>query len=321
MSIYVVTGGAGFIGSNIVLGLVEGGHIIRVVDDLSTGLLGNLDDAYAWGGFEFYRGSICDDKLLSRVFAGADFVLHQAALPSVQRSTENPMATNMANVTGTLCVLRTAVAAGVKRVVYASSSSVYGDRGKGAKHESMVPMPKSVYAASKLAGEHYCRAFNDSLGLETVCLRYFNVFGPHQSPHNEYAAVIPIFINCILNNQEPTMFGDGNQTRDFTYVDNVVQANIHVATAKGAAGQTYNVATGQSHSVSELLGILYDMMGKSLATRYVPTRVGDVKQSVADIHKARSQLGYRPRVSFEQGLRDTIAWQKQQAAGSQTNTE
>lgn len=306
MAVYVVTGGAGFIGSNIVRRLVEQGAEVRVVDDLSTGRRDNLPRLDE--GVTFFEGSVCDDGLLHRAFAGADYVLHQAALASVQRSIENPVATNHANVDGTLTLLTVARDCAIKRVVYASSSSVYGDVPELPKREDMTPMPKSPYAVSKLTGEHYCRTFNDVFGLETVSLRYFNVFGPRQDPHTEYAAVIPIFIRAITEGSPPQVFGDGEQSRDFTYVDDVVAANVLAAHAGGAAGAVLNVGCGERHTLNELLRLLQDLMGKTVEPEYCDERPGDVKHSQADISRARETIGYEPRVSFREGLSRTVDW-------------
>lgn len=306
MAVYAVTGGAGFIGSNIVRRLVNQGQQVRVIDDLSTGRRDNLAGLEA--ELTLLQGSICDQDLLREAFAGADFVLHQAALASVQRSVEDPVATNRANVEGTLKVLTAARDCGVRRVVYASSSSVYGDLPELPKREDMTPMPKSPYAVSKLAGEHYCRAFNEVFGLETVSLRYFNVYGPRQDPLSEYSAVVPIFIRCIIEGKAPRVFGDGEQSRDFTYVDDVVSANLQAARAAGAAGAVLNVGCGERHSLNVLLRLLQDMLGESVEPEYCDERPGDVKHSRADIAMAGARIGYRPRFSLEDGLKRTVQW-------------
>lgn len=306
MSVYVVTGGAGFIGSNIVRRLLDLGEEVRAVDDLSTGRKENLDSLPR--SVYFYEGSICDIALLHRAFAEADFVLHQAARPSVQRSVENPAETNKVNVDGTLTVLSAARDEGIKRVVYASSSSVYGDLPDLPKRESAVPRPKSPYAVSKLAGEYYCRVFSDVYQLDTVSLRYFNVYGPRQDPSSQYAAVIPIFIRCLLEGNPPRVFGDGEQSRDFTYVDDVVEANLLAARAPNAGGAVLNIGCGARHTLNELLRHLQSLTGKSARPEYAPARSGDVRDSQADITRAREAIGYQPRVSFEEGLRRTVEW-------------
>ncbi len=306
MAVYVVTGGAGFIGSNIVARLVAEGQEVRVVDNFATGHRESLAEFSTRIGI--FEGNVCDGDLLRSAFAGADYVLHQAALASVQRSVGDPVATDRANVQGTLRVLVAARDAGVKRVVYASSSSVYGDVPALPKHEGMTPRPKSPYAVSKLAGEHYCGVFPAIYGLETVSLRYFNVFGPRQDPHSQYAAVIPIFINGIMAGRKVQVFGDGEQSRDFTYVDNVVDANLCAVRAEGVAGRVYNVGTGERHTLNELLELLQSLTGRAVRVEYREERPGDVKHSQADIRRARGELGYEPQVSFGEGLRRTVEW-------------
>ncbi len=309
MAVYVVTGGAGFIGSNIVRRLLAEENEVRVVDDLSTGHRSNLEEVT--DRMAFYEGSILDAMLLDEAMDGAEYVLHQAALASVQRSVNDPVASNEANVNGTLGVLEAARRCGVKRVVYASSSSLYGDVPTLPKHEEMAPQPRSPYAVSKLTGEYYCRAFASVYGMETVSLRYFNVFGPHQDPASQYAAVIPIFVNCILEGRNPTVFGDGEQSRDFTYVEDVVTANLQAATAPGAAGEYMNLGCGGRHSLNELLDLLQSIIGRQVEPIYAEARAGDVKHSQADISKAARIIGYEPQVSFEEGLRRTVAYYRQ----------
>jgi len=306
MALYVVTGGAGFIGSNIVQRLVEDGEQVRVVDDLATGRRENLESVA--DRVRFFEGSVCDLDLLREAFDGADYVLHQGALASVPRSVADPLATNRVNVEGTLKVLEAARERGVKRVVYASSSSVYGDAPTLPKREDMTPQPKSPYAVSKLAGEYYCQTYTSVFGLETVSLRYFNVFGPRQDPASQYAAVVPIFIRCIFAGEAPQVFGDGEQSRDFTFVDDVVTANIQAARAQGAAGAVCNLGCGERHTLNELLELLQRIIGKDVEAQYGPDRPGDVKHSMADITRARETFGYDPRVSFEDGLRRTVEW-------------
>ncbi|MFO8006378.1 MAG: SDR family oxidoreductase [Candidatus Brocadiia bacterium] len=311
MAVYVVTGGAGFIGSNIVERLVGDGHEVRVVDDLSTGRRENLDGLL--DRIAFHEQDICDADALLAVCRGADYVLHQAALASVQRSVEQPIATNRVNVQGTLTVLAAARDGGVRRVVYASSSSVYGDAPTLPKHEDMTPAPLSPYAVSKLAGEHYCAAFANVYGISTVSLRYFNVFGPRQDPNSQYAAVVPIFMQCLLSGKAPQVFGDGEQSRDFTHVDNVVQANLLAAEAQLPAGQNSavcNVGCAERHTLNELLEILGEMVGAAPEARYGPERPGDVRHSLADIGRARELLGYQPAVGFREGLRRTLEWHR-----------
>lgn len=306
MASYVVTGGAGFIGSRLVERLVSDGHEVRVVDDLSTGNEHNLDGVI--DRVQFERGSICDAALMSRACEGAEVVFHQAALASVQRSVENPLATNRINVEGTLQVLQSARRCGVRRVVNASSSSIYGDSPTLPKVESMPLAPKSPYATSKTAGELYTRNYADLFEIETVSLRYFNVFGPHQDPRSQYAAVIPIFITALLNEEPPTVFGDGEQSRDFTYVENVVQANLLAAEAENASGRVFNVGCGGRYSLNELLEQLREIIGTDVDAIYTAPRSGDVKHSKADIGRAQEILGYEPSVGFRDGLQRTVEW-------------
>lgn len=302
---YVVTGGAGFIGSNIVERLLKDGHQVRVVDNLLTGTLDNLAHL---SGYELHQVSITDKAALDAAFAGADYVLHQAALPSVPRSVENPLETHEICVTGTLNVLLAARDAGVKRVVYAASSSAYGDTNEPYKTETLAPNPLSPYGVAKLAGEYYCRSFTEVYGLETVCLRYFNVFGPRQDPTSRYAAVIPLFITSMIDGQRPTIYGDGLQSRDFTFIDNVVHGNLLAATAPDAAGQVMNLATGSSISLLDLTRKLNTMLHTDLEPIHAPERPGDIKHSQADITLARQLLAYEPVVDFESGLAQTLNW-------------
>src|SRR5690554_7464 len=309
MAHYLVTGGAGFIGSNLVGALLEQGHTVRVLDNFSTGKRENL--APYGSRVEVIEGDLTDLDTVRRAVQGVDVVLHQGALASVPRSIEDPISSNEANVKGTLHVLIAAKDAGVKRVVYASSSSVYGDQAvTEPKVETMPPQPISPYAVSKLSGEQYCQVFYEVYGLETVSLRYFNVFGPRQDPHSEYAAVIPKFITCMLEGQRPTIFGDGEQTRDFTYIGNVIKGNLLAATAPAerVAGQVFNMATGAQISLNGLVEMLQEITGQNLAPVYAPPRTGDIKHSRADIEKARRLLGYEPEVSFLEGLRQTVEW-------------
>jgi UDP-glucose 4-epimerase len=277
-----------------------------VLDNLSTGHIENIEPLVNEGRISFVRGSVTDLPLLQRIFEGADGVFHQAALPSVQRSVENPMATHEANVTGTLNVLIAARDCGVKKVVMASSSSVYGNTPVLPKHEAMVPAPLSPYAVSKLADEHYASVFSDLYGLSTVCLRYFNVFGPRQDPNSQYAAVIPHFLTWVLDGQPPLIDGDGEQTRDFTYVKNVVQANIKSmeSDARGA----FNIACGERTSINALARTIMDLTGIDLEPIHRERRPGDVRDSLADITRAREAFGYSPAYTLKEGLEETIRW-------------
>ncbi len=305
MNRILITGGAGFIGSNIAVEIADKFDVV-VFDNLATGSKGNLADVD--GKIEFVEGDIRNLESVKRAMKGVDYVLHQAALSSVGRSVNDPLATNSANVEGTLNVLVAAKDEGVGRVVYASSSSVYGDQPTVLKKESMKPNPLSPYAVSKLAGEHYCGVFYRIYGLETVALRYFNVFGPRQDPSSQYSAVMPRFITAIRKGESPVIFGDGKQTRDFTFVGNVVSANMLAMSAKGAAGEVFNIACGQRVSVNELIKKLNRIMGKEIKPKYEKPRPGDVKDSLADISKARRVLGYKPLLGFDEGLRRTVEW-------------
>jgi len=311
MPTILVTGGAGFIGSHLVEALVRRGDRVRVLDNFATGKVENLvaigDD------IELLSGDVCDEAAVKRAVAGCDIVFHQAALASVPRSIEDPLATHAACATGTLIVLHEARKAGVRRLVFAGSSSAYGnqeagDRGQGtgAKRESDLPSPLSPYAAAKLAGEMYCTAFWHSYGFETVVLRYFNVFGPRQDPSGPYAAVIPLFIQAILAGKQPVIFGDGRQTRDFTFVENVVQANLLAASAKGAAGQTFNVGSGVAVSLLDLLNELNAILGTKLEPIFQAARAGDVRDSLADISLAQEALGYQSSIGLAKGLQKTV---------------
>ena len=306
MSVYVVTGGAGFIGSSIVLHLCQQGEKVRVVDDFSAGKRENL--AEAEGRFELFEGDICDPLLVEGAFEGADFILHQAAVASVQRSVEDPAAADRVNAEGTLNVMLAAKKCSAKRVVYASSSAIYGGLAEQPKREDMPPDPRSPYAASKLGGEYYCRVFHRVYGLETVVLRYFNVFGPRQEAGGSYPAVIPAFVQAAMQGRSPTVFGDGEQSRDYVYVEDVVRANVLAAAADGAAGETFNVGTGTRFSLNELARLLSRIFGRRLQTQHEPERQGDVRHSQADIGKVRRLLGYEPVVCFEEGLRRTVQW-------------
>jgi nucleoside-diphosphate-sugar epimerase len=301
----MVTGGAGFIGSNLLRRLNANRERVRVLDDLSTGSLANLEDA----GVDMTIGDIRDPDAVREAVAGTDVVYHLAALPSVARSVADPMKSHQVNVTGTMTVLQAARDAGVRRVVYASSSSVYGDTPTLPKEEGMSPQPQSPYAASKLAGEAYCRAFSRVYGVETVSLRFFNVFGPRQDPASEYAAVIPRFVTQMLAGDRPTVFGDGTQSRDFTYVDNAVRACILAGEAgPEAAGEVVNIACGQRITLLDLVGELNRLLGTDLEPSFGDPRPGDVRHSLAAIDRADRLIGYRPEMDVRRGLEDTVAW-------------
>jgi UDP-N-acetylglucosamine/UDP-N-acetyl-alpha-D-glucosaminouronate 4-epimerase len=303
----LVTGGAGFIGSHVAEALCARGDRVRVLDNFSTGKRENLGHLKS---VELIEGDVADPSKVAAAVAGVDCVFHQAALASVPRSVERPLDTNEACVTGTLNVLDQARRAGVRRLVYAASSSAYGDQPNSPKRETDRPVPISPYGAAKLAGEAYCQAFAATYGFETVALRYFNVFGPRQDPHSQYSAVIPLFITALLEGRRPTIFGDGHQSRDFTYVDNVVQGNLLAADAPAevTSGRTFNVANGHSTSLLELLRVLNKLLGTSIQPVHEAPRVGDVRESLADITQARECLGYEPQVGFEEGLRRSIAY-------------
>lgn len=308
MPTYLVTGAAGFIGSNIVEELVKRGERVRALDDLSTGYRRNLDSFL--DRIEFIQGSVANDAILGRAIEGVDYVLHQAAIPSVPRSVEEPLQSHEANATGTLKLLIAARDAGVKRVVFASSSSVYGDSPTMPKREDMPTQPLSPYAVNKLAGEEYCKVFHRVYGLPTVALRYFNVFGPRQDPTSAYAAAIAAFASAILAGKRPTVFGDGHQTRDFTYVSNVVDANLLACETNAADGQALNIACGASISLLDLIAELNSLMGTNLEPVFAPERKGDVRHSLADIGPARENLGYEPKVGLREGLANTIRWMR-----------
>jgi UDP-glucose 4-epimerase len=312
MGNYLVTGGAGFIGSHIVTALVDRGDQVRVLDNLSTGRRSNLD--HVRDKIEFILGDVTSRDDVQRAVDGIQVAFHEAALASVPRSVATPLETNNACVTGTVNLLDAARRAGVRRVVYAGSSSVYGNRaGTAAKRETDLPAPLSPYAAAKLAGEYYCQAFTATYGLETVAIRYFNVFGPRQDPQSQYAAVIPKFITAMLAGQRPTIFGDGRQSRDFTYVRNVVDGNLLAAYASGAVGQTINVACGKQYNLLQLVAALNSARGTDLEPVFDPPRPGDVHDSLADVSLARNLLGYHPSVDFDEGLQRTLEYYKQLA--------
>jgi UDP-glucose 4-epimerase len=299
----IVTGGAGFIGSNIVRTLSINNDVV-IVDDLSTGRFENIADLTEKENVRFLHASILNLQLLQEAFCDADYILHQAAIPSVPRSIENPLLTNEVNITGTLNVLIAARDNNVKKVVYASSSSVYGDTPTLPKEENMVPNPQSPYAVTKLVGEYYCQIFSQIYHLPTISLRYFNVYGPYQNPDSEYAAVIPRFILSLSQNKSPIIYGDGSQSRDFTFIKDVIQANI-IAAESSATG-IYNIGAGNRTSIDELAESIIWIMGKKTKPKYEEARAGDVKHSLADVSKART-IGYEPEYNLEEGLRDTIA--------------
>jgi nucleoside-diphosphate-sugar epimerase len=311
---YLVTGGAGFIGSNLVKYLVERGETVRVVDNFATGRRKNLQGYY--DRIDFIEGDILDDDVLKPALYDIDYVLHQAAIPSVQRSVENPIRSNDANINGTLKLLEAARKARVKRLVYAGSSSAYGDQPVKVKSEDLNPMPLSPYAITKLTGEYYCAVYYRIFGLETISLRYFNVFGPNQDPTSQYSAVIPRFITAALQGQQPTIYGDGYQSRDFTYVENNVVANLLAAETTKGLGQTINIACGTNYSLHDLLRVIGEIVGKRIEPLYAPPRKGDVRHSLADIRLARELLGYEVIVPFEEGIRRTIEWYKKELAQS-----
>ena len=308
MALYLVTGIGGFIGSSLAHALLHRGEQVRGVDNFSTGKRENLGDIE--GRIDFREADIVDLDAMHKACAGVDYVLHEAALPSVPKSVRDPLASNRANVDGTLSLLVAARDAKVKRVIYAASSSAYGDTPTLPKHEAMKPDPISPYAVAKLAGENYMTSFYRCYGLETVSLRYFNVFGPRQDPSSPYSGVMAKFITAMLRGEQPTIYGDGEQSRDFTYIDNAVEANLLACKAPAAqvAGQVINAASGQRITLNETYQALQRLTGHSGPPCYAAEREGDIKQSLADISKAEAALGYKPMVSFEEGLRRTVEW-------------
>lgn len=305
----LVTGGAGFIGSNLAEELIRQGAHVRILDNLITGRRENLDEIP--GDFDFIEGDLNDDSALRRALEGVEVVFHQAALPSVPRSVDDPAETHLACADGTFNLLLKAKDSGVRRLVYAASSSAYGDQPTLPKIETMKPEPMSPYAAAKLVGEYYCSVFNSVYGLETISLRYFNVFGPRQDPSSTYSGVISRFIDALMMGQQPTIYGDGEQSRDFTYVANVVDANIKAAQTVRGLGEVVNIANGERVTLNELLEVLKNLIGKpDVSAEYLPERKGDVKHSQADNTLAVEWLGYEKLVGLEEGLRRTIEWWK-----------
>ncbi|HEY4395528.1 MAG TPA: SDR family oxidoreductase [Polyangia bacterium] len=310
MTLCLVTGGAGFIGSSLCRALVARGDRVRVIDNFSSGKRENLADIA--DRIELVEGDILDDRALGRSIDGVELVFHEAAIPSVPKSMAEPVENHAANATGTLRVLEACRRAGIRRLVYAASSAAYGEDPALPKVETMPPAPISPYGGSKLAGEQYAQIYARAYGVETVCLRYFNVFGPHQDPASEYAAVIPKFITAALAGKQPRIFGDGTQSRDFCYIDNVVEANFKAATAeaRAASGRVFNVACGQATDLNRVVALIGDFLGKKLAAIYEDERAGDIKHSWADISAARGALGYTAAVTFSEGLGRTIDWYK-----------
>ncbi|MBM4349517.1 MAG: SDR family oxidoreductase [Deltaproteobacteria bacterium] len=310
MAKVLVTGGAGFIGSNLTEALLKAGHQVRALDNLSTGKRENLVFEGAYPFLEMIEGDLCDLITCQKAVEGIEYVFHQAALPSVQRSVEDPMSSNQVNVGGTLNILMAARDAGVRRVIYAASSSAYGDTPTLPKEEEMVPNPLSPYALQKFIGEQYCRLFFQLYGLETISLRYFNIFGPKQDPDSIYSAVIPRFIDALISGRAPVIFGDGEQSRDFTYIDNVVHANLLAMNAERIQGEAVNVACGRRVSLNQLLKILQDIIGSHIPPLYEEPRKGEPRHSLADIKKGKAILNYDPRVGIEEGLRRTVEFFK-----------
>lgn len=304
--LYLVTGGAGFIGSHIAEALIKRGDRVRVLDNFATGKKENI--AHLMGKMEFVEADVRDYEATSRAMEGVNIVFHEAAIPSVPRSVADPLLNHEANVNGTFNVLLAARDAGVKRVVFAASSSAYGETEVLPKSESMLPTPLSPYAVAKLAGEFYCQVFTRAYGLETVALRYFNVFGPRQDPTSPYSGVISKFTTALLNNDTPVIYGDGEQSRDFTYIANVVDANLRAAEAADASGGVMNIGISQRITLNQLLTELQKIIGTNLIPRYEATRAGDVRHSLADISQAEKLLGYRPLVGLAEGLKHTVDW-------------
>jgi UDP-glucose 4-epimerase len=311
--VYLVTGGAGFIGSHICERLLKEGHDVRVLDNFFSGKEANL--ASLGGEIDLVRGDLRDARIVAEAMRGVHVVFHEAALGSVPRSIEDPLTTHEVNITGTLNVLLAAREAGVRRVVYASSSSVYGETQELPKHEGIAPQPLSPYALSKLAGEHYIAVFNQVYGFEAVGLRYFNIFGSRQDPESQYAAVIPRFIMSLLEGKPPVIYGDGLQSRDFTHVENVVEANLLASEAEGVAGRAFNVACGGRYSLLDLLDKIKGIIGSDIQPIHEAARAGDVRDSQASIEAAGRAFDYRVKVDFDEGLRRTVEWYQKQGMG------
>jgi nucleoside-diphosphate-sugar epimerase len=307
--IALVTGGAGFIGSHIASALVQRGERVRIIDDLSTGYLQNI--AAIGGKVDFVQASLTDTKILGNALENVELVFHEAAIPSVPRSVQSPAETHEASVNGTFSLLLAAREKRVRRVIYAASSSAYGDQSESPKREAMRPDPLSPYAVAKLVGEYYCQVFSRVYSLETVALRYFNVFGPRQDPSSQYSGVVSRFISALFSGQQPIIYGDGEQSRDFTYVSNVIKANLLAAESVAAVGRVINVANGRSVTINQVLELLKQLTGKTDVTaEYAAPRAGDVRDSLADLTLARSLLGYEPSVNLEEGMRLTLDWWK-----------
>lgn len=308
--IALVTGGAGFIGSNIAAALASKGAQVRIIDNLSTGHAENLDEI--GGDIDFIEASVADEDAVHRALEDVELVFHEAAIPSVPRSVEDPQSTHVASVDATFQLLLACKERRVRRVIYAASSSAYGDQPTLPKREDMLPDPLSPYAVAKLVGEYYCQVFTRVYGLETISLRYFNVFGPRQDPSSQYSGVISRFISALLSDQKPVIYGDGEQSRDFTYIDNVVNANFKAAETNRGIGSTINIANGERISLNQLLGVVKELTGrKDVEAEYQKPRAGDVMHSLADISRARDLLGFEPQVGLREGLQLTIDWWKQ----------
>jgi nucleoside-diphosphate-sugar epimerase len=312
MNKYLITGGAGFIGSSIAQHLIKQGSFVRVLDNFYSGKEENLDFAAGLGKdkFELIRGDITNPVDCDKACQGMDYVLHQAALRSVPKSLDDPLSYNRVNIDGILRVLQAASKHKIKRLVFASSSSIYGNTDNFPEKEDHLPLLISPYALSKLAGEYYCRVFSEFFGVETVCLRYFNVFGPKQALDDEYAVVVPKFIHCILHGEAPPIFGTGKQSRDFTYIENVISANILSATTPGIKHEVFNVANGKDNTVLDLVSALNRIIGKDIKPKFLPVRAGDVFRTCADISKIQQKLKYQPLVGFEEGLKHTVEYFK-----------
>jgi UDP-glucose 4-epimerase len=314
MAFQIVTGGAGFIGSHISERLLREGAEVLLIDDFSTGKEANIEEFRSHPRLRVENVSILDADALPGLFRGAEHVFHQAAIPSVQKSLERPKQSNDVNISGTLNVLLAARSAGVRRVVYAASSSVYGDTEVLPKKEDFAPQPLSPYALQKYVGELYGKIFFNLFGVEWTALRYFNVFGPRQDPRSEYAAVIPRFVTAMLQGKSPTIYGDGEQSRDFTYVENVVEANIMAARSPKAAGAVMNIGLGDRISLNQIIGMLNETLGTSIRPVYEAARSGDVRHSQASIERAQQLIGFKPRISFRDGLQLTVAWYRERVS-------